>query len=160
MVFPGSILEASPASERGNGRLNQSLAYEIDGVMAAAVDTGLFASLVTFKDRPGGDTPQVDDLGQVDLANEDYDDVDGLVDVVCMFSVLAPGRPDPSSGQRTSEYYVESGERHLLLNGFYPDVLARFIAVVDGSLYEITPGSVEHASQEQMTRLAVRAYNL
>ncbi len=140
--------------------MNQSLAYEVEGVMPAAVETGLFTSLVTFQDRPGGDTPQVDDLGQVDLANEDYQDVPGLVDITCMFAVEKPGAPDPSGGQRTDTYFVESGQRHLLLNGFYPDVLARFTAVVDGTRYEITPGSVENDSQKQMTRLAVRSYTL
>lgn len=137
----------------------QGLASAIQQVMPAALATGLFSSLVTFQDRAGGDNPLVDALGQVDLSNADYVDVSGLVDLKCMFAVERPGRPDVA-GMRTPEYFVESAERHLLLDGYYPTVQERFIAVVDDVIYEITPGSVENDSQKQMTRLAVRAYNL
>ena len=140
--------------------MNQSLAYELNQVMPVAVETSLFSSLVTFRDRAGGDNPSTDALGQVDLANADYVDVIGLIDIPCIFSMRGTFKPDSGGGNRGPEYFEEHQNKWLLLNDYYPAVLQRFLAVVDAITYEITPGAVEHDSQEQMTRLAVRLYNL
>ncbi len=148
--------------------MNQSISYELDAVMPAAIDTGLFSNVVTFKDRPGGAAGQVNATGQVDLETADFTNVVGLVDIPCMFAVISPYRPDRNGGARMPDYFVESQNRHMLLNGYYPQVLQRYIAVIEGDIdpltgqptvYEITPGSVEHDSQHRETRLAVRKYN-
>lgn len=138
----------------------QDIQSLLTGVMPAAVATGLFVSVCTFQDRAGGDTPVLDSSGQVDLDNSDYVDVPGLIGIQCMFAVNVVTRPDSTGGARLQTEFTESGNRHLLLNGYYPGILQRYIVYVDGVLYECTPGAVEHDSQNQMTRLAVRQYSV
>jgi hypothetical protein len=137
--------------------MNQSLAYELTQVMPAAVDTGLFVSTASFFDRIGGDTPQQDGMGQVD---QTLVPVAGLQSIACMLAVEMPGKPDAAGGRRTQQDLQEDTDRHLLLDSYYPAVLARYLVNVDGDLYEITPGAVENDSQYQMTRLAVRRFSL
>lgn len=139
--------------------MNQGLQYEINAVMPAAVVTGLFPSLCTFQDRAGAATPVLDPLGQVDLADADYENVAGLVDIPCMIAAVSQLKPLLEGG-RTQEYNFEAPQRHILLNDWYPQVLQRYLAIVDGVTYSITPGGVESDSQQQQTRLTVRAYQL
>lgn len=139
--------------------MNQGLQYEINAVMPAAVVTGLFPSLCTFVDRPGADNPLVDALGQVDLSNADYVPVVGLTSIPCMIAAISPNKAMLEGG-RTQEYNFEAPQRHILLNDYYPAVLQRFLAIVDGVTYSITPGGVESDSQQQQTRLTVRTYSL
>lgn len=138
--------------------MHQGLAFELNNVMPAARATGLFASLVTFKDRPGGATPTVNAMGQVDLTN--LVNVTGLVNIPCQIAPEKMLNPDVGAGVRMPDKFEERPTRHLLLNDYYPAVLPRFVAVVDGTSYEITPGTVEHDSQHQQTRLAVRRFSL
>lgn len=133
--------------------MNQSLTYELNQVMPDAQQTGLFPSLCTFYDRTGA----VDPLGQVDLA--DLAPVAGLENIACMNSAVSSLRPQFQGG-RTADHFFEAPERHLLLNDYYPAILQRYLANVDGTLYEITPGGIESDTQQQMTRVAVRAYRL
>lgn len=130
---------------------------DLSGIMPAAVATGLFVSVASFFDRVGGDTPQQDAMGQVD---QTLVPVTGLQAIQCMFSVQMVGKPDSAGGRRTMQDLQEDTDRHLLLDSYYPGVLARYLVNVDGDLYEITPGAVEHDSQSQMTRLAVREFSL
>lgn len=136
----------------------QDIQSLLTGVMPAAVATGLFVSVCTFQDRAGGDNPVLDSSGQVDLDNSDYVDVPGLVGIQCMFAVNVVTRPDSTGGARLQMEFTESGNRHLLLNGWYPQILQRYIVYVDGVRYQLTPGAVESDSQRQQTRLAVRQY--
>ncbi len=133
---------------------NQSLLGELNAVMPAAEETGLFSSLVTFRDITGA----TNSSGQVDMST--LVDVTGLVNIPCQLSAATLIRPDSSGGGRTSDHFFEKSIRHLLLNDYYPAVLQRFIAVVDGTQYEIIPGAVEHDSQKQQTRLSIRIYQL
>jgi hypothetical protein len=137
--------------------MNQDLSYELTQVMPQAVGTGLFSSIATFYDRIGGDTPQQDAMGQVD---QTLVPVTGLQNIVCMFSVQMPLKPDQSGGRRTMQDLQEDTDRHLLLDTYYAGILARYLVNVDGDLYEITPGAVEHDSQYTQTRLAVRRFSL
>ena len=137
--------------------MNQSLLYELNAVMGEAQQTGLFSSLANFLDRPGGATPVVNAMGQVDLTN--LVAVTGLQNVPCQLAPERPLNPDASGGARLPENFQESQHRHLLLNDYYPAVLMRFVVDVDGTRYEITPGSVEHDSQRQQTRLGVRRFS-
>ncbi len=136
---------------------NQSLTYELDAVMPEANLTGYFSKLVTFKDRPGGANPVRNSSGQIDLTN--LVNVPGLINIPCQLAVQVEIRPNATGGARLPENFVETSQRHILLNGYYPQILQRYIAVVDGVQYEITPGAVEHFSQNRQTRLAVRFYS-
>lgn len=133
--------------------MNQSLTYELNQVMPDAQQTGLFPSLATFYDRTGA----VDTLGQVDLA--DLLPVAGLENIPCMIAAVSALRPQVQGG-RTPDHFFEAPERHVLLNDYYAAILQRYLVNVDGTLYEITPGGVEADTQQQMTRVAVRAYQL
>jgi hypothetical protein len=137
--------------------MRQGLSYELEGVMPAAVATGLFVSVASFFDRIGGDTPQQDSMGQLDQTLEP---VTGLQNIQCMFAVQMPLKPDAAGGDRTPQTAIEKSQRHLLLNKYYAGILQRYLVNVDGDLYEITPGAVEHDSQYTQTRLAVRRYML
>ena len=65
---------------------------------------------------------------------------------------------------KSLEEILREGFRHLLLNGYYPQMTPDnqipqgWQAVVDGVTYEIL--GVEHDSQQQMTRLQVRLVQL
>lgn len=137
--------------------MNQSLLAELDQVMPDAVQTGLLSSVVSFYDRSGGATPTVNALGQPDLTT--LVPVTGLQNIACQLSPEHILNPSPA-GARTAEHFEEARQWHLLLDNYYPAVLMRYVAQVDGTLYEITPGTVEPDSQHQMTRLSVRLFTL
>jgi hypothetical protein len=132
--------------------MNQSLLGELAAVMPAATQTGLFSSLVTFKDI----SATVNSTGQVDMTN--LVPVAGLANISCQLSAAMLLRPDAAGGGRGPEDFFQKSLRHLLLNGYYPTIMQRYIAVVDGVNYEILPGAIEHDSQKQQTRLSVRLY--
>ncbi len=144
--------------------MNQSLLYELNQVMTDATQLGLFVSVASFYDRPGGATPTTDALGQYDFATADLVPVAGLQGIACMFAPERPNMPDPSAGYRGKDSFSEEPKRHLLLDDYYPAVLQRYVlSIVEvigqpAVLYEQTPGAVEHDSQGQMTRCAVKAY--
>lgn len=137
--------------------MNQSLLYELDRVMPEATNTGLFSSLASFSDRPGGANPNVNAMGQPDLST--LVPVAGLQNIPCQLAPEHMLNPSPT-GSRQPDHFTEARQWHLLLNDYYPAVLMRFIVNVDGILYEITPGTAEPDSQHQMTRLSVRLYSL
>ena len=140
--------------------MNQGLQYEIAQVMPAAVATGLFVSTCSFFDRIGGDTPQQDSMGQADNT---LVPVAGLQNLTAMFGV-ARNSPAflPDEGQRLPSNFTEEPMFHLLLDGYYPAVLPRFVVQVDGDaeFYEITPGTVQSDSQQTQTRCKLRRYSL
>ncbi len=137
--------------------MNQSLLYELNQVMTEASQTGLFSSVASFFDRPGGANPTVNAMGQPDLTT--LVAVAGLQNIPCQLSALHMLNPAPV-GARLPDHFDEARQWHLLLNDYYPAVLMRFTVNVDGVLYEITPGTIEPDSQHQMTRLSVRLYTL
>jgi hypothetical protein len=140
--------------------MNQSLQYEIDAVMPEAVATTLFTALASFFDRIGGDTPVADSMGQVDQTQVP---VAGLQSIVSMFSAARNSISlVPDEGMRTPSNYTEEPEYHLLLNGYYPNVLPRFTVQIagDATVYEITPGTVQSDSQKTQTRCKLRRYSL
>jgi hypothetical protein len=126
--------------------------------MPTAVESGLFTATCTFYDRIGGDVPVVDALGQVDLS--DPQAVPGLENIVCMFGVARSSSLFlPDEGYRTQQNFAEIPMYHLLLNGYYPAVLPRFTVQVSGTMYEITPGTVQSDSQKTQTRCKLRRYS-
>lgn len=134
--------------------MNQSLGYELDAVMPQAVDTGLFeaAAICTIKKRSN----TVSGLGQVVMTN--YQPVAGLVNLDCMFSIQRPALPNQGATQRTQQQFNTETQYHILLTGYYPQIQQQNLANVNGVDYEIM--AVESDSQQQMTRLAARAYTL
>lgn len=142
--------------------MNQNfIALAIQGVMPAALATGLFVSLFTAMEP----VPTIDSSGAVLF---DYTPVTGLVDIVC----TAP--PEITSNivateVRGLEEIVASELHHVLLGGYFPtldagwrgensDGKGAWIAMIDGFNYEIA--GVESDSQSVMTRVRVKLATL
>ena len=138
--------------------MNQdAITLAIQGVMPAAVATGLFVSLFTAREP----VPTIGPTGAMEF---DYVNVSGLVNIPCM----APP-PSPSSIQATEVRSLEditaAEIHHVLLSGYFPQLDAgwrgenpdgkgAWIALIDGFNYEIM--GVESDSQSQMTRVRVK----
>lgn len=138
--------------------MNQSLDYEIQAVMAAATDPelSLFESATaTIQQR----TNMVSATGQVDLS--DWVDT-ALVDVPCMISIQRYTLPNQSAVMRKQQELDTETQYHILLNGYYPEILQSNQVVVTvlltgiSTAYEIM--AVESDSQQQQTRLAARIW--
>lgn len=132
--------------------MNQSLQYELVEVMPEAQKTGLLRSSATFQQRTSTTSPG----GIVDL--NDWVNVSGLVAIPCMLTVYSPLRPDEAGVIRTPQTFNTLGERHLLLDGYYPAVLQQYTVTLSGDSARYEVMAVEHDSQHQQTRVAVRYY--
>jgi hypothetical protein len=131
--------------------MNQSIAYELDAVMPAAILTGLLSSLCTI---------QQPDLAQdVDGSplNLPATNVSGLVNIPCMDSVPSIARVQATEVKELADIMAK-GLRHVLLNDWYPQILSRQWAVIDGVIYDIL--GVESDSQNQQTRLELQLVTL
>ena len=125
--------------------MNQDLRYEIENVMAEALDAGLFVSLCTLKEPSGvflaGGAP--DGL---------YTDVAGLVGIPCIAPPLQAGET------RTLAEIEASDMQRVLLAGYYPTIdegwRNGWQAVVDGVAYILF--GVRGDSQNMMTELTVK----
>jgi len=142
--------------------VNQAaITLAIQGVMPAAIATGLFVSLFTAMEP----VPTIGPTGAVEF---DYTAVAGLTDIDCT-------APPESSGSivateaRELEEIVASELHHVLLAGYFPtldagwrgensDGKGAWIALIDGFNYEIS--GVESDSQSQMTRVRVKLATL
>lgn len=129
---------------------NQSLTLEFPQAISVVSDAGLFVSICTIQ----APTQTPDSLGQVDLV--DYTNVSGLVNLQCVMSPMIDTRPNPNFEKREQVGIDELGIFHVLLYGYYPQILQKYRAVVDATPYDIM--TVESDSQKIMTRLAVRRY--
>jgi hypothetical protein len=134
----------------------QTLTRDISNVMVEANRIGLFVSLCTVQQPDGV-------FGASGAPSGNHLPVSGLVNIICQLS------PPTDSTIRATEVksleeILREGFRHLLLNGYYPQMTPDnqipqgWQAVVDGVTYEIL--GVEHDSQQQMTRLQVRLVQL
>ncbi len=117
--------------------MQQGLAYEISAVMAQARGTGLMISVATFQDESG--VP-----------------VTGLINIQCQDAPLNTGDRSFSVDEIKSQPQILSqGERHVLLNGYYPAAAAVWRnggnVVIDSLTYDIL--GVESDSQETQTRV-------
>jgi len=133
----------------------------IAGVMAQALETGLFVSLFTAQEP----VPTVGPTGQVLFS---YVNVAGLVNIPCMAPPESPSSITATEVRALTE--ITSAElHHVLLNGYYPtldagwrgensDGKGAWIALIDGFNYEIT--GVESDSQSQITRVRVKLATL
>ena len=132
--------------------MNQDLGYELVAVMPTALDCGLFDSLCTIQQR----TNTVGPTGQPDLT--DWVDIPTLTGLECMLSLQRPFVTNQSATVRTPQQFDTETEVHILLQGYYPQILQQNQAVVDGIPYMIM--GVESDSQKRQTRLAARVYTL
>ena len=128
----------------------------IANVMPAAIATGLFVSLATFK-APS----QVFDSAGAWAGT--YSAVAGLVDIPCTAPPPSDSRIQATENRALQE--ISASEwHHVLLDAWYPQLDAgwrgdgtpagAWIVTIDGADYEIA--GVESDSQSQMTRLTAR----
>jgi hypothetical protein len=129
----------------------QGIGYDLGAPIAAVIAAGLMTSVVSFNVR----TNTVDAAGQVDLS--DWTPVTGLQNIPCMFS---QSRINPTQGgvKRAAPVWGQLSEFRLLLNGYYPGILAQYQAVVNGTAYEVM-SYAESDSQQTMTHVALRVYS-
>lgn len=132
--------------------MNQFLSYELEATVPLAAESGLFSSLCTIQQR--SNTLSV--TGQVDLT--DWNDIPTLSNIACQFSIQRPFMPNQGATGKLPQQTDTETMYHILLQGYYPQILQQNQAVVDGRAYEIM--AVESDSQKQMTRLACRIYTL
>lgn len=140
--------------------MNQSLAYEVDGVMPAVRATGLQISVATFQ------FPQQD--FSTGMQQDAWIDVNGLRAVACQLgpetdmSVVA-------NEQRTQPLVTSTNLHRLELDAYYPtiedgwrgdnvDFPGAWRVLVDDLPYDIQ--GVENDSQKQVTRLCVRSVTI
>ena len=133
--------------------MNQQL-VDFSKVMPLVVATGVLASICTIQSP----SQTASASGQPNLGV--WTNVSGLVNLPCMFAPLLPdsARTMIQDEIKNMEYTEEMTVFHVLLNGYYPQVLQVYRAVIDGNPYDIL--GVESDSQKQMTRLAVRKREL
>ena len=125
----------------------QGLTYELEEVMQEAIDTGLFVSLCTIEQPPATVGPS----GAIDPTAA-WPDVAGLIDIPCMYE------PIKSSERKSLEEILAVNMRHVLLDGYYPTIVARWRAVIDGVTFDIL--GAEADSQSKMTRMDVQVVAL
>jgi hypothetical protein len=133
--------------------MNQTLQPAINGIIAAAISTGLFRDTVTIQVPDGLVTDNGSPSGV-------FVDVDGLVDLLAMVSPPSPSRI-PSNTAKTLTFQQAMNAAHVLLGGYYPAVEAAWRqggrAVVSGVIYtDQDILAVESDSQSTQTRLYIR----
>ncbi len=131
--------------------MHQGLDYDFAQTLALVEQAGLFVSLCTIGRRP--QPPVVNARGKVDMSRNQYTAL--LTSIPCQLSVWRM-KPDQAAVVRLEDRFDTLAERHCLLDGYFPQILQRDIATVDGVDYEIM--SAESDSQKILTRLAVRLY--
>lgn len=138
--------------------MHQGLDFDLGQALREVESDGLFVSLLSIKRRPStSGEPTTDTLGQVDTVPADYTAVAGLQNLPCMLAVYRM-KPDMAAVQRLEDRYETLQERHCLIDGYFPGILQRDLATIDGQDYEIM--AVEHDSQHTLTRLGVRIFTL
>jgi len=132
--------------------MNQSLSYELDGIMPAVIATGLLVSMFTAQ-MPSSD------LGGTGAPDGTYANVLGLVNIAC----TAPPYNFSDTSIRADEMkaipeIAATGPLHVLLDANYPLLNAGWRGgwrcLIDGTNYDIL--GVESDSQSKMTRVSVR----
>jgi hypothetical protein len=136
--------------------MNQSAFQDLSAVLGAVEAAGLFSSLCSVYEFPDPETTGVSAWGQVNLT--DAVPVTGLQNIPCMKAPMPVGDPSANNEKRGSELIEQTNVFHALLDGFYPTVVQRQLAVIDGVAHSIL--NTESDSQSIMTRLAVRVYAL
>lgn len=132
--------------------MNQSIGYELDGIMPAVIATGLLVSLFTAQ-APSSV------LGGTGAPDGTYTKVLGLVDIAC----TSPPYTFSDTGIKADEMkavpeIAALQFHHVLLDSYYPALDAGWRngwrCLIDGVTYDIL--GVENDSQGKMTRVSVR----
>lgn len=141
----------------------QGIAYDLSEALKLVEEDGLLLKVTaTFLARTNdpGDPP-VGPSGQPDLAT--FTAIPGLQNIPAMLAVWR-AKPDIAAVSRLADRFDTLNERHMLLDGYYPQIKQRYVADVTDtktlavSRYEIM--AAESDSQQNITRLAVRTYTL
>ncbi len=138
--------------------MNQNIIFDLQETVDTVATLGLFVSLCSIERRPN--PPGTDASGWPDysVSPTGYQPVAGLTNIPCMNAVEATAKPDKYGVVRTAMELETMAYYHILLNGYYPTILQRDLAIVDGTTYMVQ--AVESDSQGVMTRLAVRRWAL
>ncbi len=122
--------------------MNQSTPLDLSYVMESVRASGLLTSLCTITTPPasttfnGAGSPDPTTVWPVLADHEDIPCIDA---------------PVTASEQKTIENVQSVNMRHVLLDNYYPLILARYRATIGGVEYDIL--TAESDSQRQMTRL-------
>jgi hypothetical protein len=135
--------------------MTQGIGFDLQQTLRSVEAAGLFVSLCSISRRP---TPPTVDAGGWPSYSSDYAPVTGLQSIPCMKAVESPARPDKYGVTRGAQQFQVQADFHVLLDGYFPAILQRDLAVIDGSTYEIQ--AVEADSQKVFTRLEVRRVDL
>ncbi len=132
--------------------MNQSLSYELDGIMPAVIATGLLVSLFTAQ-APSSV------LGGTGAPDGTYANVIGLVNIACTAPPYAFGDSSIRAEEMKAVPDIASLRfLHTLLDGYYPLLKTGWPqgwrCLIDGVNYDII--GVESDSQSKMTRVSVR----
>ena len=94
--------------------MNQSLQYELNVFMTQVVESGLLQQLITFQSR-------VDGLGPTGAPIQSYEDVPGLVDIVC---TVPPNSGSNITANETKTYreILARAEHIVVMHAYYPQV--------------------------------------
>lgn len=131
----------------------QGLAFDLQQTLRIWEEDQLDISLCTISRRP--QPPVVNARGKVDMSRNQYVDVAGLTNIKCQLGVWRM-KPDQAAVSRLEDRFNTLAERHALLDGYFPQILQRDLATIDGTDYEIM--AVESDSQKILTRLALRTF--
>lgn len=114
--------------------------------------SGLLVSLCTITVPPTG--ADAFDDGGARNPNVPYVPLAGHIDIPCTAPPMLVNDSMNVSERRALPQIEAINTLHVLLDGYYPDIISDYRAVIDGTAYDIA--NVEHDSQKQMTRIAVR----
>lgn len=131
--------------------MTQGLTIDVSGVMAVALASGLFISVCTIQ------TPSTSIVGAGQRAIS-WANLAGHVSIACMDAPEGLENKIDSSENKGVRNITDIDRHHVLLDAYYPAIQVRYRAVIDGTAFDIM--AVEHDSQRQMTRLAVRLATL
>ncbi len=131
----------------------QGIQYDIDAVMAAALNSGLFTSTTTIQGPAG-----TFDTGGAPTG--DYASVAGMINIPSMDAPMRVGSPSAGEAKSTEEQ-LGTQPRHILLGGCYPTISdhSDWQAVVTEATGEINVYDIlgaESDSQATQTRIAGR----
>lgn len=131
--------------------MNETLTIDFDVARQAVEEAGLFVTTCVIKRAPG----TLDSAGQPNL------DPASFTTLLTVTAMVAPNilqRPVSTNEHSLPEYTLETTDLHVLLNGYFPTIIDKDIAVLDGVVTNIKV--VEHDSQHTTTRLGCMKVSL
>ncbi len=139
----------------------QGIIQELAAVMPAARETGLFTTTLCTVQLPSGN------VGPSGAPDGTFVNLTGVVDVMCMSAPPSTARIQATDVKSLQEI-MNIGLRHVLLDGFYPQIKAAVPAgaravlatsddlgnLVDTTIYDILGSEAD--SQIAMTRMELK----